>query len=588
MRNLILLIILFATLLGCKHDASWNLPKVLHLAQLTTNDITQITNTTAITGGIVTKEGADKVTNKGACYATTPHPTIQNTVIRSGVGAGTFTVNLNGLIPNTKYYLRAYATNIDGTAYGNEICFTTTNIFAGLPTLTTTAVTKITNTTAASGGNITNDSGSAVIARGVCYSTSNNPTTKDSLITSGTGLGNFISNLSRLLPNTTYYVRAYATNGIGTAYGNQGSFATTQVIAKLPLLTTNSTSTITSTTAISGGNVITDSGFAVIARGVCYNTIPLPTTSNNTVASGTGTGSFTSNLTLLSPATTYYVRTYATNAAGTAYGNQVNFTTLANLPTLTTDSVAPINSLSAICRWNISNDGGSAIILSGVCYSTNAHPTILDSCRDGGSGTGTFVTGMSGLLPNITYYVRAYARNSVGTAYGNVLNFTTPSLSIGQNYEGGIIAYILQPGDPGYNSSVQHGLIAAPSDQSTGIVWWNGSYVTTGATGTAIGAGLANTNAIIAAQGAGSYAAMLCHNLTLDGYTDWYLPSEDELYELFINKSYMSGFSAYYYWSSSEGSSGGAWFQWFYDGERYNSSHYGEGNPYYVRAVRSF
>ena len=73
MRNLILLIILFATLLGCKHDASWNLPKVLHLAQLTTNDITQITNTTAITGGIVTKEGADKVTNKGACYATTPH-----------------------------------------------------------------------------------------------------------------------------------------------------------------------------------------------------------------------------------------------------------------------------------------------------------------------------------------------------------------------------------------------------------------------------------------------------------------------------------------------------------------------------------
>ena len=158
-------------------------------------------------------------------------------------------------------------------------------------------------------------------------------------------------------------------------------------------------------------------------------------------------------------------------------------------------------------------------------------------------------------------------------------------VAIGDNYGGGIVAYILQSGDPGYDANIQHGLIAATADQSTGIQWYNGSYVATGATATAIGTGQANTTAIVEKQGAGSYAAKLCNDLTVGSYSDWFLPSKDELDKLYTNKVAIGGFADYYYWSSSEGNAFYAWVQYFGSG---GQDYYDKSFNRRVRAVRAF
>ena len=161
----------------------------------------------------------------------------------------------------------------------------------------------------------------------------------------------------------------------------------------------------------------------------------------------------------------------------------------------------------------------------------------------------------------------------------------TTILTVGTSYGGGVIAYLLQSGDIGYDPSVQHGLIAATRDQSTGVLWHNGTYTITYATGTVIGTGLSNTMAIIANQGAGSYAATVARSYTSGGFTDWYLPSKDELNKLYINKTAIGGFLSATYWSSSENISINAWAQNFGSGALSNYSVYSTS---YVRAVRAF
>jgi hypothetical protein len=166
---------------------------------------------------------------------------------------------------------------------------------------------------------------------------------------------------------------------------------------------------------------------------------------------------------------------------------------------------------------------------------------------------------------------------------------SVPSISIGQNYYGGKIAYILQSGDPGYDPNTPHGLVAATADQSTGIQWYNNNvYTRTGATGTEIGTGLSNTNTTITSQGATatSYAAGLARAYAGGGYTDWYLPSSGELNKLYLNRIAIGGFADSYYWSSSESDYGlYAWFQNFFNGNQFYNN---KNGTYYVRAIRAF
>jgi uncharacterized protein (TIGR02145 family) len=287
-----------------------------------TTSVTEITKTTATSGGSITSDGGASITARGVCWSTGATPTTADSKTSDGTGTVSFSSAITGLTAGTTYNVRAYATNSAGTAYGSAKSFTTLPL--EVPVLTTTAITAITSTSATSGGNITDDGGSAVTARGVCWGTAADPTIDDSKTTDGDGTGAFTSSLTDLTPGTTYYVRAYATNSAGTGYGAAVSF----LASGLPTLTTSAISNLEMTSVTSGGNIESDGGSAITVRGVCWSTSENPTTADSKTEDGSGTGSFTSSISDLTGATTYYIRAYATNASETGYGNQVTFTTL--------------------------------------------------------------------------------------------------------------------------------------------------------------------------------------------------------------------------------------------------------------------
>lgn len=296
--------------------------------KLATSQLLNVTSSTATVVGFVVAQG-DGFTEKGVCYNTAASPTVANSKMAyTGTSTkATFNVTLSNLAYATKYYARAYATGAAGTIYGEEYSFTTLPV---VPTLTTTAVTAVTGKSASTGGNVTNAGGAEVTARGVCFGITQAPTVAGTKTTDGKGTGAFTSALANLKGNTTYYVRAYATNSAGTGYGPEVSFKTP---VDLPTVTTAAVTGITKTSAVSGGEVTYDGGGTITARGVVWSASANPTISDNKIDTGTGVGAFVSSITNLAKYSTYHVRAFATNSAGTAYGPDVQFTTLADTRT---------------------------------------------------------------------------------------------------------------------------------------------------------------------------------------------------------------------------------------------------------------
>lgn len=416
------------------------LAPTLSAPTVTTEEISDITSSSAIGGGEVTSDGNTTITVRGVVWSTTNEPTIDlSTKTTDGASVGIFTSLIDGLSPTTTYFVRAYAINSQGTAYGNETSFTTTEIEVTLPTVTTAIVTVISHEGATGGGDVTSDGNGAVTARGIVWSTSSDPTIDLSTKTSnGTGTGVFTSDISGLNPSTQYFVRAYATNSAGTAYGSELSF-TTEAVIELATITTASISSTTSITASSGGDVTSNGGGTITARGVVWGTSTSPDISLMTkTTDGTGTGTFTSAITGLSPSTEYFVRAYATNSAGTAYGDELTFLTLSPpvLPTITTAAITNINSTIATGGGEVTSDGNAEVTARGIVWSQTANPTISSSGKTtDGTGTGSFTSSLSALTAEVTYFVRAYATNSEGTAYGSEVSFTTyPTLAANEVY----------------------------------------------------------------------------------------------------------------------------------------------------------
>ena len=187
------------------------------LPTVATDVVTGILQNSAVCGGTVTNNGRSAIRRRGICWSTSPQPTTVNDHADAGSGNGHFTVALNNLLEGQTYYVRAYAVNSVGVAYGPEVSFVT---LTGKPSVTTSPVSDITQHTVTCGGNVTSDNGHVVTERGICYSTTSNPpTVSDQRVTSGSGTGSFVATISNLQSGTQYYLRAYATNSEGTGYG---------------------------------------------------------------------------------------------------------------------------------------------------------------------------------------------------------------------------------------------------------------------------------------------------------------------------------------------------------------------------------
>ncbi|PWG79402.1 fibrobacter succinogenes major paralogous domain-containing protein, partial [Pararcticibacter amylolyticus] len=391
---------------------------------VTTTDVINIGGVSALGRGNVTGNGGALVSERGFCWNTTGNPDTSGAHAAYGMGTGAFSGTLYGLMPNTKYYVRAYAINDVGVSYGNEITFSTFTI----ATILTLPADQITSTNARSGGNIISDGGALVTESGICWNTTGNPNVYDLHTSGGVGIGQFLHSIGNLMGSTTYYVRAYAINNAGIAYGQVETFITAPPV--IPTLTTSSgRSGVSGTTAICGGIIVSNGGAVITTEGIVYSTvsgfIPDTVVTNKTVQSGSG--NFTSTLKNLKPGTTYYARAYSINSAGIAYAsNEVSFTTF-DIPVVTTLPPDPstITSVGVKTGGSIISNGGTDIIESGICWSTGDTPTIAGEHLSNGPGSGSFTRTITELMGSTTYYIRAYATNSVGTAYGQVESFTT-------------------------------------------------------------------------------------------------------------------------------------------------------------------
>lgn len=324
---LVLLLISIATLNNCKKEEK-NLPALITVA------VTGITTNSALLGGFITDDGGAEIIARGVCWGTDPNPTISGSKRANGKGIGSFTSTLTGLNPNTLYYARAYATNSEGTAYGNEVQFTTSQAVAAT-VVTIINPREISFYGAIVGIDITNDGGTPVTEKGICWAMSENPTiiNNDKTINDETNTDasdHYSCWISPLQPKSVYHVRAYAINSIDTSYGGDMSITTLAV----PEVTTDAATEIINGSATVGGNVISIGDASNVEIGICYGTDIDPTVNSSHIKAGTtGTGKFTCNLTNLTSGTLYYARAYVywtdflIFSEFAVYGNEVTFTT---------------------------------------------------------------------------------------------------------------------------------------------------------------------------------------------------------------------------------------------------------------------
>jgi len=417
---IVLMFLILYLLFGCK---KFELERIVMVA---TGSVTNVSYASCSVQGTIIDKGEKGIDQHGFCWAVTQNPTTANnkTQLGSKSSTGNFSGNLTGLSANTTYYVRAYAQNKDGIFYGDQKSFTTPAL--KLPTVTTTSVSDITENSAQSGGNITDNGGALVTARGVCWSTSQNPTTANDTTLNGNGIGNFTSSLSELTQDTTYYVRAYATNNVGTAYGNEVSFTTFAGTLTPPTAAAAAATSVTNTTATLNG-AVNANGSNTIVTFEYGTTILYGSTATAAQSPVTGVSATTVDATLigLTPGTLYHFRVKVVSAKGTAYSDDLSFTTQ-QLPTATTEAAIYITPTTATLNGtvNATNLSTTVIFEYGTTISYGLTVTAVPNPVTGGNATSVSAD-ISGLTSGTTYHFRVKAVNTGGTTYGDDQAFTT-------------------------------------------------------------------------------------------------------------------------------------------------------------------
>lgn len=403
---------------GCETKGDESVPVVGSVT------LSAITESSVECNSSIVSDGGSMVEFRGFCWSVDDHPTINDNVLTDSSGLGDFNQTITKLMTGATYFVRAFATNRFGTSYSEPISFTTKSCL-----LTTTTPYFILANSAISGGYLLADFDStSVLARGVCWNTFPNPTIADSITKDGLGKGGFTSTMIGLNPSTTYYVRAYATTSAGTTYGSEYNFTTQSGVVAV---TTEAVKDITATSATFTGIISGDGGAEVSEYGFVWGTSTHPTTSDHKECSQAANGVFSSLITGMKANTSYYVRAYAINTAGTSYGNEHRFDTQTGVINLTTSAVSDVKPTSANIGGNVISDGGAFVLSRGLCWSEEPSPTVgMATKSDDGVGLGSFSRILSDLEPGKQYYARAYATNSIGTFYGQEVAFSTPNAII--------------------------------------------------------------------------------------------------------------------------------------------------------------
>ena len=530
----------------------WTL-NLINVPDVSTSTVSGITTTSATCGGQLGYDGGAPVTACGVCWSTSPNPTLADNHTVDVPTNGTFTSQLTGLSAYTTYYVRAYATNVAGTSYGNGQVFTTLAAIPagdgqpcpGMATVSdydnnvyntvkigaqcwlkenlrsthyadgtlipsfvapmgnsayvaeygylyhwaavmhnapsSTAIpsgvqgicpdgwhvpseaewTQLTDYVASQPAYLCTSYNEPHIARALSAPAGWNSGSsfcapgRNMADNNATGFsampaGEWVSYQNRDKDKVACYWSASMGNDnamtIRLLYHNpdvlvsnssvENRFSVRCVLASgsnTAAVTTAEVSDVTPFTAACGGTVVSDGGDPVTARGVCWSTTPTPTIADNHTVDGAGTGVFTSQMTGLAPLTTYYVRAYAVNAVGTAYGEVRIFTTTQDigLPVVLTQPVTNVTETHAYGHGSVTSEGGASVTERGFCWNTSPNPTIADNhVAHANGGLGSYSVLMDNLTPGTTYYVRAYAINSVGVAYGENVTFTTETLAV--------------------------------------------------------------------------------------------------------------------------------------------------------------